>query len=123
MAAQSEYARFVQDILSPLGIVTTRAMFGGYGVYARGVMFGLIAYDILYFKADDSLKPFFIEEGQGPFIYEGKGKRVEMSYWQVPERLFDDQEELITWAERSLDLALPLKKPSKPKAPKSKTRP
>jgi len=31
-------------------------MFGGYGIYHDGLMFGLVENDILYLKADESTK-------------------------------------------------------------------
>jgi len=30
--------------------VTAKAMFGGYGIFREGVLFALVANDILYFK-------------------------------------------------------------------------
>ena len=105
MALNRDYAVMIEDMLKPLGAVSVRAMFGGGGVYLDGVMFALIADDVLFFKADEQGRKAFEEEGMAPFTYEGKGKAVTMSYWQAPDRLFDDQDEMIEFARRAIDVA------------------
>ena len=71
-------------------------MFSGAGVYADGVMFAILAEDTLYLKADEFSARAFADEGKGPFTYRPKGRGpVAMSYWEVPERLLDDPEELV----------------------------
>ena len=42
------YRRFVLDQLEEVGDVAPRAMFGGVGLYHRGLFFGIIAGDALY---------------------------------------------------------------------------
>ncbi len=88
-----------------LGPVSMRRMFGGAGIYADGVMFGLIADDTLYLKANDETKRNFEAEGLGPFVYEGGGRTVAMSYWRIPERLLDDPDEMVAWARIALGVA------------------
>lgn len=106
MTVSNEFSAYACEVLSGLGPVTTRRMFGGAGVYHDGLMFGLIADDVLYLKADASTSPEYEAEGKGPFIYEGKGKPISMSYWEVPERLFDDPEEMTPWAVKAYKVAL-----------------
>ena len=74
-------------------------MFGGYGLYLDGLMFGLIANDVLYFKVDDQNRQSYIDAGSGPFTYEGKSRPVEMSYYRVPDELMDDPGRIAEWAE------------------------
>lgn len=88
-----------------LGPVNVRRMFGGAGVYADGVMFGLIAEDTLYLKGDVETKRDFEAEGLCPFVYEGRGRKISMSYWRAPERLLDDPDELVVWARTALEAA------------------
>ncbi len=86
-------------------------MFGGGGVYHDGVMFGLIADDVLYLKADDKTSPDFEQEGSTPFISASKnGKQANMPYWQVPERLYEDVDELAKWATKAYSVAKATKK-------------
>lgn len=116
MAVSGEYKEFVQEVLEPLGQVRIRAMFGGAGVYYRDLMFGLIANETLHFKADESNRASFEEEGMGPFVYEPpSGKKIAMSFWELPERLYDEPEELLVWAKSAIEAASRAKK-SKPKS-------
>ena len=98
MAAGGSFGEFLQDQLRPLGHVTVRRMFGGAGVYCDGLMFGLVSDDTLYFRVDDGNRGAFEAEGQQPFTYDGKGRTIVLPYWRVPERLFDEPEEMIDWA-------------------------
>jgi DNA transformation protein len=90
-------------------------MFGGWGLYREGRMFGLIAEDTLYLKVDAVNKPMFEAEGLGPFVYDGKGKSVSMSYHEVPPEALDDAAAMRPWAMSAYDAALraPVAKPAK----------
>jgi len=82
-------------------------MFFGVGIFADGVMFGYAVGGVIYLKTDDLIVADFAAEQSGPFLYPTKGgMRTLMSYWRLPERLYDDPEELALWARRSLDAAL-----------------
>ncbi len=127
MSPSASFLEYLTDCLSVLGPVTARRMFGGAGIYADGVMIGLVADDVFYFKADAKTEQAFIDEGLEPFTYDGKGKPIKMSYWQAPERLFDDPDEMREWAQAALGAArraAQKKKPAKKKAAKkSATKP
>jgi DNA transformation protein len=120
MAVSGEYKAFVMEVLEPLGDIRIRNMFGGAGVYYRDLMFGLISGETLHFKADDINQQTFEDEGMTPFLYEappkeGKpGRKISMSYWELPDRLYDEPEELIEWAKAAIEAATRSKKP-KPK--------
>ena len=106
MSVGAEYQEFLKDILSGLGPVSIRKMFGGGGVYFDGVMFGLIADDTLYLKADADFARAFEAEGEGPFVYETEGRKpIAMSYWRVPGRLLDEPDALVQWARQAHDVA------------------
>ena len=124
MAVSAEYKSFVKEILEPLGEIRIRNMFGGAGVYYGDVMFGLIAAEVLYFKADDSNRALFEEEGMGPFVFEPEnGRPVKMSYWELPDRLYDEPDELMDWAKAVIEVAVQTKKkkPVRKRKPASKT--
>jgi DNA transformation protein len=105
MAAGASFGEFLQDQLRSLGHVTVRRMFGGAGVYCDGLMFGLVSDDTLYFRVDDGNRSAFEAEGQQPFTYDGKGRTIQLPYWRVPERLFDEPEEMVAWARAALAAA------------------
>jgi DNA transformation protein len=106
----------VAEMFSVFGAVRCRRMFGGTGVYADDVMFALESGGVLRLKADESTQAAYRDEGCGPFSYETRdGRRTVMSYWRVPERLLDEQEELAAWSRRALDIARAAKGRSRPK--------
>lgn len=91
-----------QDLLSNFKGVSARAMFGGYGLYRDGVIFGIIVDDTVYFKADETNRAEYEKRGSEAFTYAAKGgKKVAMSYWEVPAEILDDREAIAEWAERS----------------------
>ncbi|HMH96490.1 MAG TPA: TfoX/Sxy family protein, partial [Bradyrhizobium sp.] len=40
-----------------------------------------------------------------PLSYEKKGSTIDLSFWRAPERLFDEPDELVTWARAALAAA------------------
>ncbi len=73
----------VSDLLGHIPGISARAMFGGYGLYQDGVIFGIIAGDELYFKVGESNKARYERMHSRPFVYTGHGKPMSMSYWLV----------------------------------------
>ena len=99
-------AERVRELFAAFGPVDVRRMFGGAGVFADGVMFALVASQAIYLRVDDESVLDFEREGAAPFSYRtGEGQRVMKSYWQLPERLYDDEDELAQWARRAHDAA------------------
>ncbi|MGE0213865.1 MAG: TfoX/Sxy family protein, partial [Parvibaculaceae bacterium] len=87
--------------------VGARRMFGGYGLFREGLMFGLVADDTLYFKADGESKTAFEREGLDPFSYEtAGGKRVVMAYWRAPEQCLEDPDAMAEWCGMAYAAAL-----------------
>ena len=105
MSASEGFVELLKDALSGLGPVSVRRMFGGAGVYADGVMFGLVADDTLYLKVDAGTAAAYAAEGLDPFLYSGRGKTIALSYRRAPERLLDDRDEMAQWARTALGVA------------------
>jgi DNA transformation protein len=96
----------ISELFAAFGRVDVRNMFGGGGIYAEGLMFGLIVDDVIYLKTDEYSATRFEREGCGPFTYDTKrGERALKSYWRMPDRLYDDPEELADWAKVALEAA------------------
>ena len=108
---------FLIDLFSDFGPVTIRPMFSGFGISVDGVNFAMALRAGLYFRADDATIPQFEAEGSKPFQYQTRAKTVVVnSYWQLPARLFDDTEELSTWARAALGAAQRAAAKKRPKA-------
>ena len=87
-------------------------MFGGVGIYSRGLFFALIAEDRLYFKVDDATRPDFEQRGMEPF--RPFGEKSAMGYYEVPADVVEDVNHLETWMQKALDVAAKAKR-DKPK--------
>ena len=97
MASDKSICDDITARLTPMGPVTGRRMFGGFGIFMEGLMFGLVADNVLYLKVDDGNRPRYEAAGSQPFTYQGKSKPIQMSYWKVPEDVFDDGASLVEW--------------------------
>lgn len=92
----------VGDVLAGIEGLTSRAMFGGYGLYKSGVIFGIIVGESLYFKVNASNRADYLKAGSAPFQYEGKkGKKITLSYWEVPIDVIEDRQDIEIWAEKA----------------------
>ena len=106
MVASDSFAEVLREQLAPLGHVTMRRMFGKTGVFCDGLMLGMVRDDTLYFRVDDENRMTFKEaEAFPPLNYDKKGGSIDLSFWRAPERLFDEPDELVTWARAALGAA------------------
>jgi DNA transformation protein len=93
-------------LFAGFGPVTIRRMFSGFGISADGTNFALALRGGLYLRADEQTIARFEAEGSKPFSYQTRAKTVTVaSYWTLPERLYDDPEEMTDWAKASLAAA------------------
>lgn len=113
MARQSEFVEFVLELLTPLGGVRARAMFGGFGIYRGEVMFAIIVNDQLYFKADSVSRQAYTARGLAPFTYVARGKTITMQYYEAPPEVFEEPEAMRKWAEQAIGTALKAKRGKK----------
>lgn len=106
----SEFTDFLQEVFEKFGPIRARKMFSGHGLYYDGIMFGLVADEMLYLKADTSNAHFFESRDLPQFAYTRGDKTVKMSYYLAPEEIYDDRQEAAMWARRSFEVALRIKK-------------
>ena len=100
----------IRDLFSQFRPVTLKRMFGGAGIYAEGLMFALVFDATIYLRVDPASIPDFEREGSTPFVYPlakspSRLRRPSQSFWRLPERLYDDPDELARWARRALAIA------------------
>src|SRR6266403_5569237 len=124
MVASDSFAEFLRQQLAPLGRVTLRHMFGKTGVFCDGVMLGMVTENTLYFRVDDHNRVTFKEAASFPPLnYGKKGSTIDLSFWRVPERLFDEPDEFVTWARAALAAARRVAAKRERTAPRRKSRP
>ncbi len=94
LVADKKYLYYVMELLAPLGQITSRAMFGGYGIFHQGDMFALISGSRLYFKVNDSNRAAYQKAGSQPF--------PPMPYYEVPAEVMEDAAVLHDWTRISM---------------------
>lgn len=103
----------VEEMFAVIDGTSVRKMFGGLGVFRRGIMYALVADDILYMKADEATSPGYEAEGCQQWVYDGRDRAVPMPYWRLPDRLFDEPDEFREWALAAFAVAERTTKPKK----------
>jgi DNA transformation protein len=113
----------IRELFAAFGTVMVRRMFGGAGIYAEETMFALVHDGVIYLKTDGHNAPAYEREGLAPFTYTTRtGKRGVMSYRRMPDRLYDDPDELAAWAREALAAARRGAARNGPSAGKAKAR-
>ena len=107
------------ELLSCVGDVRARRMFGGVGIFLDGRMLALIAGEVLYLKTDTQARPAFVDAGCQPFSYATKdGQRQLTSYWSAPDEAMESPAQMRPWALLALDSALRAAAASRQAAPR-----
>ena len=102
--------QFIRELFAPFGPVTVKRMFGGAGIWSDGLMLALEFDGAIFLRVDAESIPDFEREGSKPFVYPraktpGRIGRASRSFWRLPERLYDDPDELAAWAGRAHAIA------------------
>jgi DNA transformation protein len=124
MAGAGGFDAWVRELFADLGSVHVRKMFGGAGVYAQGVMFALIADDVVYLKTDTAMRGELAALGAAPFLWmrPSDGKAIDMGYWRLPEAASDDPDAAVVWGRRALAVALAVKAGAPRRASRARNR-
>jgi DNA transformation protein and related proteins len=93
----------IHDVLGSIDGINSRMMFGGWGIYKHETIFAIIAESTLYFKVNEYNKDEYKKYGSKPFVYEGAGKPISMSYWEVPAQILENKELLEEWVDKSVE--------------------
>ena len=106
VAAKSDPHRF-DDLFQEFGPITLRRFFGGEGICSGEIMIGMIFSDTIYFKTDETSRKAFLAERTKPFTFKKhNGETVVTGWYALPDRLYDDPEELAQWARAAFQVAL-----------------
>lgn len=106
MAVHPDFARHCSELLSSVGRVDGKRMFGGYGLYVDGVFVALVAGDTLYLKADEQTQSRFSQAGCRRFEYSARGQQHETNYWSAPSEAMDSPALMEPWARLAMQAAL-----------------
>lgn len=105
-------AAAIEEMFAALGPVTIKRMFGGKGIYHRGLIVALDLRDEIMLKADAVSAPAFEAAGARRWAYAGRtGAPVNMPYWSIPDDAFDDPDIMAHWVRLAYEAALRAAKP------------
>lgn len=107
MASDQNFVDFVLEQIKNVGEITAKKMFGEYGIYADGKIFGLICNNKLFVKPTDSGREFIGNVIEAP-PYKGA----------KPSFLIEDKIEDSEWLSELVRISvkeLPVPKPKKKK--------
>jgi len=111
------------ELLAPLGVVRSRRMFGGHGLYVDDLFIAILSAERLYLKADANTQTRFEAAGCVPFVYEAKGKSVRLGYWTAPPDAMDSPAWMQPWARLAIQAALSARARTHEPARPRRTRP
>ncbi len=106
MPESPRFVAYAVDLLSPLGGIRARAMFGGHGIYCGELMIGLVDDDEVFLKTDEATRARFVEAGCRPWVYAGQGREMVTSYYRPPDEAHEDPEAMLPWGKLALEAAL-----------------
>lgn len=101
-----EFTAHCAELMSPLGAVRARRMFGGQGLYLDELFVALIAGEQLYLKTDAQTRARFEAAGCEPFRYLKKGEWTALGYFRPPEEAMESPALMRPWARLALEAAL-----------------
>jgi DNA transformation protein len=105
MAVDLDYFDFIKDQLYGFGDFETKSMFGGFGFFHQGLMFGMITADNKFkLKVDEHNQADF--EAMGMEAHNSPEKKKGMPYWEVPDDVIEDHTELVNWAGKAYAVAV-----------------
>jgi DNA transformation protein and related proteins len=90
------------DLMSGLGVLRQRKMFGGIYIYCDDLFIATIHDDKLYFKANAVTAPDFVERGLPIFSYPRQGGIATLQYYQAPPEVFCGRPAMKLWAAKAL---------------------
>jgi DNA transformation protein len=83
---EKEFTSYVVDLMQSIGPVNAKAMFGGYGIFLEGLMFGLVADSVLYVKVDKKTENEFKAKGLNNLRIIRKVKNLRCHIIKLPRR-------------------------------------
>ncbi|MTI30643.1 TfoX/Sxy family protein [Xanthovirga aplysinae] len=88
-------AELLVEKLISIAKISHKKMFGGYGIFCEGKMFGMVdSKGQAYLKVNESNKQQFENNGAH--------QHSKMPYYSIPKEIMNNQDDLIEWAKTSI---------------------
>src|SRR5262245_53226206 len=107
MPLTPEYRAYLEELFAPIGRIGFKRAFGLDALIADGAMFGIVIDERIHLRTDAETRPLYEAEGGRPFAFKklSTGEDIVTSYVSMPDRLYDDPDELAVWAKRAYEAA------------------
>jgi DNA transformation protein len=102
--AGKAFQKFVEEQLNGIAGLQFRKMFGGHGIYAGEVFFGILHGERLYFRTNEETRARYVSAGMSWFVTPGQKKSVK-AYYEVPLAAIEQVQELRVWAQEAIKVA------------------
>ncbi len=100
-APSAEFKEYVLEFLEPLFPVRTSSFFGGVGISYNSVQFAMIMGNSLFFVVDENSRKKYEQAEMQPFSYTTKKGQIQVrKYFELPEEILTDPEQLSLWAKK-----------------------
>jgi DNA transformation protein len=110
----TEFTDFLIEQMARFGPVSARRMFSAAGLYRDGIIFAIVADDVLYFRVDGDSRGAFEAEGLDSFTYKtSAGDITVMSYMRAPERCLEESDAMTEWCRKAYEAALRVRRVKK----------
>ena len=113
MPVSSDYLAYVLEQLAGLAGLSARRMFGGVGLYCEELFFALLDNDTLYLRVNDDNRADYTARGMSQFRPYADRPELSMSYYEAPADVLEDPAQLVSWARRSVAVAMAAAKPAR----------
>ena len=102
MSVAPDLVGTVLELLSGMGSLRQRKMFGGTYIYCDGLFIATVHDDVLYFKANADSAPAFVRLGLRQFSYPKAGGVATLQYYEAPTEVFGSRAAMKLWAGKAL---------------------
>ena len=106
MRVKSSLASYVAEQLAPLGRISSRAIFGGVGVFIDDRLLAIVMGEKLYLHTDKSNLDDYVGRGMPQFKPYPNAFDLTTDHHEVPQEIVNDAEQLKVWGERALTAAV-----------------
>ncbi len=91
--------RRVIELLTPMGPIVAKRLFGTWGLYLEDRIFGLVHEGITYFRTSGETVTKYVAAGSRPFHYRrADGRSTIMQYHEVPDSVLGNPDLACAWA-------------------------